>query len=646
MNEIDVIFFDLGDTLGSAVVSAPPPHLAGFNVYPFVPALLRRLSRAPGRLGVISNTGDDGAREVNRVLHDCGLLSYFEPSLLLYSKETGLKKDTPDVFRLAAQRAGVLPERALFVGEDADERIQAQLAGLRVCPHPLLVEDVLAGDHLWHARIAPSHARDEAWKQVLADAGVVPLHVSGAEGESVIGILSQRVAVELFNRQFEVTRLGALDDPLTTQLYLLRDDRAARSGFHSPAGQSAALLSKPDLASTVIATTPEGILVAVPGDKSVEDYHFPQAFHGHNEKLMADPALLRPFGRGAMERPADFVAVLETPRAVQVAALDAAASAAIATISAAGIKNLVERFSGQQAMENGSPFRATSRHILSPGSQRIVEALARELAASGGPIAVTLHPFTHEGQQYHNVLGEIAGASSGNGRTVVIVCAHLDSTAASSPGYRAALDPAPGADDDASGVAAVLAIARALVSLPQPKSTIRFALFNAEEHGLVGSKAYARDQSQLAEPITAVFQMDMIGHNAVAPPTFQIHAGFLPSSDVQARSKALGELLQSVVRQVAAELPEPRLFQSGPGGPAHRDPAENRSDHSAFHQRGYAACAVTEDFAFGPSFDDPTAEVNPNYHRLSDTADQVDYEYAAAIARTVAAAAWVSANRP
>lgn len=74
MNEIDVIFFDLGDTLGSAVVSAPPPHLVGFNVYPFVPALLRRLSRAPGRLGVISNTGDDGAREVNRVLHDCGLL--------------------------------------------------------------------------------------------------------------------------------------------------------------------------------------------------------------------------------------------------------------------------------------------------------------------------------------------------------------------------------------------------------------------------------------------------------------------------------------------------------------------------------------------------------------------------------------------
>lgn len=79
----------------------------------------------------------------------------------------------------------------------------------------------------------------------------------------------------------------------------------------------------------------------------------------------------------------------------------------------------------------------------------------------------------------------------------MLVTAHLDSTAARAPGYRAATDPAPGADDDASGVAAVLTAAPAILSLAGsvggPRREIRFVLFNAEEHGLVGSRAYARD---------------------------------------------------------------------------------------------------------------------------------------------------------
>ena len=50
------------------------------------------------------------------------------------------------------------------------------------------------------------------------------------------------------------------------------------------------------------------------------------------------------------------------------------------------------------------------------------------------------------------------------------------------------------------------------------------------------------------------------------------------------------------------------------------------------------------DAAFGPPFDDPTAEVNPHYHRLSDKGEHIDYEYAAGIVRAVAAAAWLTAN--
>ena len=91
----------------------------------------------------------------------------------------------------------------------------------------------------------------------------------------------------------------------------------------------------------------------------------------------------------------------------------------------------------------------------------------------------------------------------------MLVTAHLDSTAARLAGYRPGEDAAPGADDDASGVAGVLAAVEAIDALDSalrpPRRTMRWVLFNAEEHGLVGSRAYAGDQSLLDTTIVAVF---------------------------------------------------------------------------------------------------------------------------------------------
>jgi hypothetical protein len=89
-----VVFFDLGDTLGTPVLSPPPYHLVGFNVFPFAQSVLGELQRRGLRLGVISNTGDDGGPAVNEVLRAAGLLTYFDPSLLIYGKDVGLTKDS------------------------------------------------------------------------------------------------------------------------------------------------------------------------------------------------------------------------------------------------------------------------------------------------------------------------------------------------------------------------------------------------------------------------------------------------------------------------------------------------------------------------------------------------------------------------
>jgi Zn-dependent M28 family amino/carboxypeptidase len=252
-----------------------------------------------------------------------------------------------------------------------------------------------------------------------------------------------------------------------------------------------------------------------------------------------------------------------------------------------------------------------------------------------------LHPFTHEGRQLFNVEAHLEGEDS----SVVMVTAHLDSTAAFSTPYDPPNDPAPGADDDGSGLAAVLTAAEVLLKLAaskRPQKSIWFVLFNAEEHGLVGSKAYAKGQAARGVRIAGVFQMDMVGFNRALPRSWEVHAGFWPSPDVQSRSNELAKRLEKLQPLVSPELTPPQIYLSTGEQNQQRDPAEGRSDHSAFQERGYAACAATEDFFSGPHAQAPAPEGNPDYHMKTDTF--VDLEYAADIARVVTAAAWVTAR--
>jgi Zn-dependent M28 family amino/carboxypeptidase len=167
---------------------------------------------------------------------------------------------------------------------------------------------------------------------------------------------------------------------------------------------------------------------------------------------------------------------------------------------------------------------------------------------------------------------------------------------------------------------------------------VRFVLFNAEEHGLVGSRAYAAAQASVRARIVGVFQMDMVGYNARPPYTFEIHVG-ADSPDVQERSRLLAERLASVAPMVAPLLDVPQIYDST-GPPEKHDPAQGRSDHASFHDYGYAACAVSEDYFAGPTEQSPAPDGTPHYHQRSDTAATVDAELIGAIARAVAAAAW------
>jgi FMN phosphatase YigB (HAD superfamily) len=94
-SNVSTIFFDLGDTLGTAVLSPPPPHLVGFQVFDFALSVLQELKARGLRLGLISNTGDDPGSVVDSILRNAGILDFFEDPLRIYSKDVGHKKDLP-----------------------------------------------------------------------------------------------------------------------------------------------------------------------------------------------------------------------------------------------------------------------------------------------------------------------------------------------------------------------------------------------------------------------------------------------------------------------------------------------------------------------------------------------------------------------
>jgi hypothetical protein len=228
----------------------------------------------------------------------------------------------------------------------------------------------------------------------------------------------------------------------------------------------------------------------------------------------------------------------------------------------------------------------------------------------------------------------------GLGSQLVIVGSHLDSSANRSAGpYDPAVDPAPGVDDNASGIACGLAIARYLSAFRGSLiHTVRFCFFNAEEAGLVGSKAYAASLKAMGAPVKAVICPDMIGYNSDANWIFEIHAGCTDPA-LRDLNLPLARSVQTWAASSGALAPAQVYKGTSPSeGAPNRDlydPAIDRSDHAAFHQQGYKAIAVTEDY-FANMPTEPGKDPNPNYHTAEDTV--IDADFGTAITCAIASA--------
>ena len=166
-----------------------------------------------------------------------------------------------------------------------------------------------------------------------------------------------------------------------------------------------------------------------------------------------------------------------------------------------------------------------------------------------------------------------------------------------------------GADDNASGSVALLEFAYALAAEP-PKHSVILALFDAEEIGLSGAKAFVADPPRPLEHIVLNVNMDMVARGD----------GLLWAGGAY-HTPALAPVLEAVAADAPVTL---RLGHDRPGAPE-GDDWTNSSDHGPFHQAGIPFVY------FG-------VEDHPDYHRPTDDFENVDPANFMANVRTILAA--------
>lgn len=175
---------------------------------------------------------------------------------------------------------------------------------------------------------------------------------------------------------------------------------------------------------------------------------------------------------------------------------DPVISELINTIQIDSVEKYVSELSGEIPVKvDGKMEIIKNRYARAKGNKIAASYLKNKLSSFG--LNTEYHNYSRRG---YNVIATQFGTI--NPEKIFIVCAHYDS--------KPSRGKAPGADDNASGTSSVLEIARVL-SKQKIKNTIVYALWDEEEIGLVGSKAYAKEQAENDVDIIGVLNLDMIG---------------------------------------------------------------------------------------------------------------------------------------
>jgi hypothetical protein len=261
---------------------------------------------------------------------------------------------------------------------------------------------------------------------------------------------------------------------------------------------------------------------------------------------------------------------------------------AAALLIAGGALPSPDKTSVEVALLSGAVTHEAADAILAPAGRTISDT-TNALSSARGPASFATGTRAHlriekviDEVRAANVIGLLPGTDATLASEAVVIGAHYDHLG------RADGVVYPGADDNASGTAVVLGLARAFAAAGGAGRTLVFALFGAEELGLIGSRHYVNRPVLPLDRTAAMVNFDMVGR--------------LQGRSLNVGGADSGNRLRALVSD-AAQLEGVALdVQGSPYGP---------SDHSRF----YAAGVPVLFFYTGGHSD---------YHQPSDTADKLD----------------------
>lgn len=251
------------------------------------------------------------------------------------------------------------------------------------------------------------------------------------------------------------------------------------------------------------------------------------------------------------------------------------------------------------------------------GHARVKRRLLERLTAIGGKVRV--EPFLFERVVHENLVLDLPGEGDEAERELVVVGAHYDS-----------VPDSPGADDNASALAALLEIGRGLAPLRR-RHDLRLIAFDLEEVGFRGSRHHAAECAWARRPIRLMLSLEMLGYCSHEPGSQQ-YPGKL-GAVLPDRGDFIGLLCNLAAMRPTFALTrglrsaDARTFALPTGFRGEWIPASCRSDHVPFWELGYPAVLVT----------DTAGLRNPHYHEPSDVPDTLDYEFLAAVSRGLTA---------
>jgi Peptidase family M28 len=299
-----------------------------------------------------------------------------------------------------------------------------------------------------------------------------------------------------------------------------------------------------------------------------------------------------------------------------------AASIARSAVDTDALRKIVEALVACGTRHSLSSWDDPARGI-GCGRDRVLARYRNIAKASGGRLEVSVDRFEATAPRTHdqpvrleNVLAILPGTDPILSKTVFVAAGHFDSMPSS------VMDPtsdAPGADDDASGVAAVIEAARLLSGKPH-RATLVLAALSGEEQGLLGGTELLAELQRRGYAIGGFLDNDIVGADLApgGPHRVRVFSGGGPDG-IDSPSRDLGRAVEEIAGRDAVRLVF-RLDRLGRGG-----------DHRPFVEAGFPAVRFTEPLEnYDHEHQMPRVE---NGREYGDLIRHLDFEFLGRVAR-------------